>query len=623
MRADAAERGWSVLEAVSNQDDNRQYQQVLSMIRRRVDGIIIVHSNEQAVIPAIRAANAAEVPMVHFNRAPAASDAYSVAVVADNRQIMRDAVLELLRMARVRGGRYKAGILIGDLGDANAVLRRDGFLDAVRQNTDIVEVATQIPTEWNADRAFAGLTNALQAHPDLNMLVSSSDFLIPQIEQALRTAGKWKRAEEPGHVMIASLDGDAGAYQQLADGYFDVDGVQNLFLETRLSFDALERMWRGERPPRTLLDPGLVITRETLAEKREEMWGYHAWRAEHAQPSGGEPALGAASEANGGASSAVSSSGLGAFSWAALAATAAAFFQAAFTPATAVDIGVAMLPLAILVTGQMLVMLLGQIDLSMTAVMSMASIVSAALMTSLAVSLGDGGASVLGVLVCLLVGAVIGAFNGVCVALLRMPSFIATLAVMMLGGGLAVWFASTVSDTVTIGNLPASFRALGYGGVFGIPYALLIALVVLGAIAFALKRTLYGRWLFAIGHNHEAARISGVPVAVMTIGAFAASGLLAGLASAIYTARIETGTPTLGQNMLLDIVGAAVIGGVSLFGGRGGIVLAVAGALFLTVLDKSLQLLGLSLFVVLAVKGAAILIAALADVRRRRKEGVA
>src|SRR5882757_2019127 len=131
FRRQITARGWSVLEAVSNMDDNRQYTQVKSMIERGVDGIVIVHTDDKAVIPSIRAANAAGVPMVHFNRAPAPSDAYSVAVVADNRQLMDRTVTALLEIARRHPKRYQAGILLGDLGDANGVNRRDGFNDAI------------------------------------------------------------------------------------------------------------------------------------------------------------------------------------------------------------------------------------------------------------------------------------------------------------------------------------------------------------------------------------------------------------------------------------------------------------------------------------------------------------
>jgi ribose/xylose/arabinose/galactoside ABC-type transport system permease subunit len=272
-----------------------------------------------------------------------------------------------------------------------------------------------------------------------------------------------------------------------------------------------------------------------------------------------------------------------------------------------------------LVAGQMLVLLIGQIDLSMTAVMATGSVVSASVMTRHVAEVGEPGVTLTGILTCLAVGAVIGLFNGICHAILKIPSFIITLAVMMAGSGAAVWYASVVSDTISIGGLPDAFRYIGYGHAAGIPIALVLCVLALIVIHYVLSRTVVGRWLYAVGHNAEAARISGVPVRRVTIAAFTASGLCAALAAIIYTSRIETGLPTLGQNMLLDIVGAAIIGGVSLFGGRGSIWMVLVGVAFLSVLDKSLQLLGLSLFIVLAVKGCAILAAAIIDVARARR----
>jgi ribose/xylose/arabinose/galactoside ABC-type transport system permease subunit len=213
----------------------------------------------------------------------------------------------------------------------------------------------------------------------------------------------------------------------------------------------------------------------------------------------------------------------------------------------------------------------------------------------------------------------VGLFNGICNAILRVPSFIGTLAVMMAGNGAAVWFAYTLSDTISIGGLPEGFRFIGYGSLLGIPIALAIGVLILGGIHYTLSRTVTGRWLYAIGHNPEAARISGVPVRGLTIVAFTVCGLCAAVAAIIYTSRLETGLPTLGANMLLDVVGAAVIGGVSLFGGRGNIWMALGGVAFLCVLDKSLQLLGLSLFAVMAIKGCVILAAAAFDVLRSRR----
>ena len=234
---------------------------------------------------------------------------------------------------------------------------------------------------------------------------------------------------------------------------------------------------------------------------------------------------------------------------------------------------------------------------------------------------GDGQwmSSLSGILVCLSLGALIGAFNGVCTAVVKMPSFMVTLVTMMTGSGAAVWYASTLSDSVSIGGLPESFCRMGYGTCFGIPIAFMLCVAVLLATTYLLSRTIIGRWIYAIGHNPKTAQISGVPVTLVTVGAFVASGGCAALAAIIYSSRMETCSPTLGKDMLLDIIGAAIIGGVSLFGGRGTVRMVIVGVLFLSVLDKTLQLMGLPFFIVLSVKGIAILAATFIDITRRRR----
>ena len=287
---------------------------------------------------------------------------------------------------------------------------------------------------------------------------------------------------------------------------------------------------------------------------------------------------------------------------------------------TAQDVMLALAPLAILAIGQTFVLMVAQIDLSVTASMSFASVIAAAVMTLSGGPLAGGAlAAPAAILIFVGMGAAVGAFNGYCVAKLGMPSFLASLAVMMFLAGAALWFVSHVAQSASIGDLPASFTVLGYGDLFGAPIALLIA----GALALAahllMTRTLLGRWMQAVGLNPIAARVSGAPVARVTLAAFILSGLYAGLAAMIYCARLETGTPLLAEkSLLLDIVGAAVIGGVSLFGGRGGVGGVLKGALLLTVLDKGLQMLGLSAFMVLAAKGGVILLAALFDGLRQR-----
>jgi ribose/xylose/arabinose/galactoside ABC-type transport system permease subunit len=133
-----------------------------------------------------------------------------------------------------------------------------------------------------------------------------------------------------------------------------------------------------------------------------------------------------------------------------------------------------------------------------------------------------------------------------------------------------------------------------------------------------LNRSLCGRWLYAVGHNARAALISGVPVNGVVLSAYTASGLLAAAASILYTGQAESGSPVLGQRLLLDVVGATVIGGTSLFGGKGRILWTLFGVLFIKLLDNSLNLLDLSYFSIMMVKGAVILLAALLDALRNR-----
>ncbi|MFN0122722.1 MAG: ABC transporter permease, partial [Blastocatellia bacterium] len=197
---------------------------------------------------------------------------------------------------------------------------------------------------------------------------------------------------------------------------------------------------------------------------------------------------------------------------------------------------------------------------------------------------------------------------------LGMPPFIVTLTTMMFFSGLAIW----LTKSKTIYNLPPAFIAIGKGSFFFLPYALLVTALLLIAAHVLLSRSLAGRWLYACGHNVQAAEISGVPVSQTITRAYVSSGVCAAVAAILYTGRLETGSPVLGQRLLLDVIGAAVIGGASLFGGRGKVVWTIYGVLFLTLIDNTLNLAGHSHFTIMMVKGGVILLAALLDVLRRR-----
>lgn len=268
-------------------------------------------------------------------------------------------------------------------------------------------------------------------------------------------------------------------------------------------------------------------------------------------------------------------------------------------------------PLLVVATGQTIVLIAGGIDLSVTSTIALTSVVGALVMN------GESGwlaghplATPVAVLMMLTLGAVVGSANGLAIARLRMPPFIVTLASMMFVSGFAIW----LTQSKNLYNLPSSFSALGGKLWLALPIA-----ATLAAVAHVLlTRCLLGHWLHAVGHNARAAHISGVPVNRVVISAYVASGILAAASSVLYTARLETGSPVLGQRILLDVIGATVIGGTSLFGGKGRVLWTFFGVLFLTLLDNALNLLGCTHFTIMIVKGAVILLAAVLDAARNR-----
>ncbi|MBL8170981.1 MAG: sugar ABC transporter substrate-binding protein, partial [Acidobacteria bacterium] len=170
IKTEAKKRNLNVLEAIADGDANRQLEQINNFIARGVDGIIAVPKDAKTIIPMIKAANAANIPIVLYNRPADKTDAKSVAVVADNFAITKATVEYMCEQAKKSGRKYKALLLMGDLGDINAIGRRDGFEEAVKGYSDIIEVVARVPTEWNQEKAQAGVTNALQAHPDINFI---------------------------------------------------------------------------------------------------------------------------------------------------------------------------------------------------------------------------------------------------------------------------------------------------------------------------------------------------------------------------------------------------------------------------------------------------------------------
>jgi len=263
---------------------------------------------------------------------------------------------------------------------------------------------------------------------------------------------------------------------------------------------------------------------------------------------------------------------------------------------------------AILALGMTVVILKGGIDLSVGSLLALAGAMAAGLAIAglspvLAMGLGIGVAIALGVL------------QGLLVAYAGLPPFIVTLAGLTAFRGLTLVY----TDGRPITGLPEPFLFLGNGTVLGIPVPVMAMLLFLLLTHFLLRYTAWGRYLYAIGGNEEAARLSGVPVAPIKVFAYAYSGLAAGLAALVLTGRLNSAQPTAGTGFELDAIAAAVVGGTSLAGGRGTAWGTFLGALIIGVLNNGMNLLNVSAFYQLIAKGVVIVLALLVDrlVRRR------
>ncbi|MGC3954692.1 MAG: ABC transporter permease [Propionicimonas sp.] len=285
-------------------------------------------------------------------------------------------------------------------------------------------------------------------------------------------------------------------------------------------------------------------------------------------------------------------------------------------------------PLLLVVIGQTFVLIAAGIDLSQTAILAFTSVFGAMLVMTVADPamyakspfwgilfhengglLGSGAGVFVAWLVMIALGGLIGALNGYSVARIGMPPFMVTLTVMLFMTAFTVW--STKSENIL--NLPPAYDWLANGWVAA---ALGIAMAVVAH--FVLSRSVYGQWLYATGINRRTAEVSGVPVRRVILFAYVLSGAFTALGAALYTARLGAGRPTLGSNLLMDVIGAAVIGGISLMGGRGRITGAALGVLFFVVLTNALNLMGLEFYTIMWIKGLVILAAVAIDVLRAR-----
>ncbi|MBB1513241.1 ABC transporter permease [Tessaracoccus sp. MC1627] len=283
-----------------------------------------------------------------------------------------------------------------------------------------------------------------------------------------------------------------------------------------------------------------------------------------------------------------------------------------------INVVVQVAPIGIVALGMMFAIITKGIDLSVGSTVALVAVVSASLaqvQSDTAMFPGLPPMPIfVSIIVGLLVGAIVGAIVGTLVAYFRIPPFVATLGMMTAARGLA----NIYTGGRPVSNLADGFNWLGQGAILGIPVPMIIFLLVAVVIWVVLNRTRFGRHTYAIGGNEQAARVSGISIGKVQFLIYTLIGLLAGLAGMILAARIGSGQPTLGVMLELDAITAAVIGGVSFNGGIGVVWGVVVGALIIGVINNGLDLMNVSPFMQMVVKGAIIVIAVIIDERKNR-----
>ncbi len=263
--------------------------------------------------------------------------------------------------------------------------------------------------------------------------------------------------------------------------------------------------------------------------------------------------------------------------------------------------------LAIVTAGQMLTILCAGFDLSVGSSVALTSIVSSSVMVSIASPVAG---IIAGIVAGIVTATLVGLANGITIAVFRVSPFVVTLGMMSVIHGLAL----LVSGGVPIFNLPEQFNmALGVGKVYGMPVPVLVALLIVVVVFILLNRTRIGRYFYALGGNLEAARLSGIAIKKYTCLAYVLCGTLTGITGVMLTARVASGEPNLGAALPLESIAAAVIGGVSLRGGEGGVIRAILGAVLIVLIRNGMNLMNISSYLQMVVMGCLLIFAVVMD----------
>ncbi|WP_198199877.1 ABC transporter permease [Gilliamella sp. W8145] len=262
-----------------------------------------------------------------------------------------------------------------------------------------------------------------------------------------------------------------------------------------------------------------------------------------------------------------------------------------------------------LALGMTLIIILGGIDLSVGSIVAMAGTLTVGF-----ISIGEMGI-VPAILLGLFIGTLCGAANGVAIAYTGIPPFIVTLAMMMIARGVGYIYSGGQSIRI----FDESFTSIGTGYLGMIPYPVIYMLVFIVVMLVVVNRTRLGTYIYALGGNREAARLSGIAIKRVEIIVYTIAGFLAAFAGIVLAARMYSGQPSVAQGYEMDAIAACVLGGISMSGGIGRISGTILGVIVIGIINNGLNLLGVNSFWQLVAKGVIIFLAVYVDMLKRKK----
>lgn len=268
-----------LIQTVCEGDANKQNQQIEDLIAQGCEAILCGARDGASIVAAVKKCSNAGVPIVMLGRSVMGEEALpQVQVLVDNISLASGTVQWAADKARKEGKTYNIALLVGSLGDQNAVERREGAVACIEKNSDVLKLSAEIPTDWKPEQAFSGLQNAFQKDPSINLIIAPSDVFFTTIQSVLEPLGKWVKRDDPNHIAVIGFDGDDGFAKMMEEQYVDASAVNDTKYMAHTSLGWAIKLVKGEAAPAemNMLDPGIIATPDSWETVKKDVWGYVA-----------------------------------------------------------------------------------------------------------------------------------------------------------------------------------------------------------------------------------------------------------------------------------------------------------------------------------------------------------